>query len=239
VDHCTIQNNGSFGIFIESASATVTNSMISFNRAGIELHLGGSARIGIITGGSQYAGNTISNNYGSGILIVAESSAIIGGNTINGNGMALNMSNGVCGIQLFNSTAFLIGGNTITNNTGVGVLATNSSVRMGEPPYGLPTHNTITGNGTGLSTIPNGGVQGDLGTTFNIFDADISNNTGSGVIVGRCSNVSFIGLQTTVTGNSEFGLQCKDTNFCSRYGGNTSGITGNTLGDVSTNCTGF
>jgi parallel beta-helix repeat protein len=245
VDNCTIQNNGAHGIYIEDASVTVTNSVISFNRMGIDVQLGGSAWIGIISGitGLQYAGNMISNNYGNGIFVYGGSSAYIGGNTIYGNGTAPNTFYGVSGIQAINSTAILIGGNTITNNTGVGVLATNSGVRIGEAAFGLPTHNTITGNGTEPSTpFITGGVQGDLGTSFYIIDADISNNIGSGVILGRCSTVLFpalFGPPATVTGNSGFGLQCIDANFCSRFGGNTSGITGNTAGDVSSDCTGY
>jgi parallel beta-helix repeat protein len=244
VDRCTVQNNGSHGIYIESATVNVTNSMISLNRMGIDVHLGGKAWIGVtigITTGPQYAGNTIINNGGNGIFVYGGSSAYIGGNTINGNGTALNMFYGVSGIQVINSTAILIGSNTITNNTGVGVLATNSGVRIGEAAFGLPTHNTITGNGADPSIpILKGGVQGDLGSSLNIIDADISNNIGGGVILGRCSNVLFpalFGPPTTVTGNSAYGLQCIDANFCSRYGGNTSGITGNTVGDVSPSCT--
>jgi len=239
VDNCTVQNNGDRGIYIEGASATVTNSTISFNKMGIQVVLGGSVRIG--PSGGQYAGNTISNNYGNGIFIYGGGSAAIGGNTITGNGTALSMTYGISGIFVLNATAILVGNNTIADNKGVGVWASNSSVRIGEEGFGLPTHNTITGNGTGPSTIPRGGVLGDGGTSLAIGDADIRNNTGNGITLQGCSNMGSSGglPLVTVTGNSFFGLQCGDVNFCSRFGIDTSGITGNTAGDVSPNCMRF
>ena len=243
VDNCTIQNNGYNGISIEGARAIVTNSTISFNgRTGIQVLLGGSARIGITSGG-QYAGNTISDNYGSGIFLYAGGSAYIGGNTITGNGTALNMTSGISGIYVVNATAILVGSNTIAENKGLGVWAANSGVRIGEQAFGLPTHNTITGNGTGptIPTIFRGGVLGAEGTFLGIRDADISDNAGNGITLQGCSNLGAISGITllTVTGNTLFGLQCGDANFCSRYGIDTSGITGNTGGDVSPSCTRF
>ena len=239
VDNCMVQKNGDRGIYIEGASVSVTNSTISYNKMGIQVALGGNARIGVPTG--QYAGNTISNNYGNGIFVFGGSSAAIGGNTINGNGTDFNMIYGISGIFVLNATATLVGSNTIANNKGVGVLAASSTVRMAEPGFGLPTHNTITGNGTGPSTIPRGGALAQWGTSLVINDADISNNIGNGVALQGCSIASFVGPGPipTVTGNSGFGLQCNDANSCSRFGGNTSGITGNMAGDVSPNCMGF
>jgi parallel beta-helix repeat protein len=243
VDNCTVQNNSRHGIYIEGGSATVINSAISLNGVGVGVQSGGSARIGITDVG-QYAGNTISSNYGSGIFIYGGGSAYIGGNTIKGNGTDPDSIYGYYGILVHNGSAIVVGNNVITENEGCGIWAFSSFVRIGEPGFGLPTHNTITGNGTGSSRIyPKGGIFGNLGTTLTLNDADVNNNTGNGVTLSACST---LGLSSgvplplaTVTGNSLFGLQCTDANFCSRFGGNTSGISGNTAGDVSPNCTGF
>ena len=242
VDQCMVQNNLGHGIYIEAASATVINSTISSNDVGIDLGQGGNARIGITDIG-EYAGNTISDNYGSGIFIYGGGSAYIGGNTINRNGLATNPVFGNYGVWVTSATAILVGNNLITGNGGCGVLAMNSNVRFGERGFGLPTHNTITGNGIGPSAIlPKSGIYGQQGTFFSIVDADISNNTGHGIFLSGCSIASFPfggGPVATVTGNSLFGLRCNDASKCSKFGGNISGITGNTAGDVGEFCTEF
>jgi parallel beta-helix repeat protein len=242
VDNCTLQSNLRHGIYIEGA-ATVINSAISSNSVGIDVGQGGSARIGITDIG-QYAGNTISNNYGSGIFIYGGGRAYIGGNTIKGNGTATDSIFGYHGIWIINGSAMVVGNNVITENKGCGLFAISSIVRIGELGFGLPTHNTITSNGTGSSTVnPKGGIFANLGTTLNLGDADVNNNTGNGVTLSACSTLGFssgVPLPlATVTGNSLFGLQCTDANFCSRFGGDTSGISGNAGGDVSPSCTGF
>jgi parallel beta-helix repeat protein len=268
VDKCTVQNNGDFGIYIEAASATVTNSTISSNKkAGILVNLSGGARIGVTTQ-PAYAGNTISNNGGSGILVAASSSASIGGNTINGNGTDLSSKFGVFGIEIARASASVVGFNSVTGNSGSGIFARSSSVQIGEPGSGLPITgafaNVITGNGAAVPET-SGGIFGFLGSSLGIQSAIINSNTGGGIILSLRStgwlfdstvnNNTGNGIQLayggdlvlpgpsaeypplTVTGNTLFGLQCFGPK--ASVVGNTSGISGNTGGDVSPSCTGF
>ena len=257
VDSCTIQNNTlRDGIAVESSSVTVINSLITQNgRSGVNIVDGGSGRIGI-DNNNLAAGNTISSNASSGINLFTGATAFIAGNTISGNGTnpALNRN----GIQVTMSSADIIGGNSITGHPGFGVSTRSANVAIGDTSFGLPSVNTMTGNGLG-------GVFGFLGSSFLIRDATISGNTGAGVIlstksVGQMfantidSNTSdgirlVLGsgliLQTptsTVTGNGGFGINCTD-------GESSVGSTvppflvvappANALGGVSPACTGF
>jgi parallel beta-helix repeat protein len=257
VDQCVIQANESYGIYIEGASATVTNSTISSNATGIMVQFGG-ARIGI-TDRSQYAGNTISNNQGDGIHISHSGSASIGGNTINGNGININSVYGPYGIHILDASANLVGNNTITGNSGSGVFAEGSHVYIGNAAWGLAYHNTITANGTSSSaSVVKGGVYGYLGSSLYIQNADISGNTGPGLTLNARSTARVSGSTinnntddgilllnggglllrspaVTVTGNTLFGLGCLDNE--SSFTGDASGISGNTGGQVG--CSGF
>ena len=148
VDHCTVQSNGAHGVLIEGGSATVINSALSSNTlTGVNVSFGGSARIGI-TDRNEYAGNTISNNQGSGILISTSGSSAIGGNTITGNGTNPYSSFGWYGILISSASATLVGYNSITGNSCHGVFVERSNVKIGNPSFGLPITNVITGNGT-------------------------------------------------------------------------------------------
>jgi parallel beta-helix repeat protein len=262
VDYCTVDNNARHGICIEGASATVTNSTISSNTVnGIAVQRGGNARIGINVR-SEYAGNTIINNKGNGIGVSAGGSAFIGGNKIQDNSNALNTVQGYFGIGVANATAILVGNNTITGNAGSGVFAKGSNVKIGEAAFDLPFTDTyanvITGNGAKSPT--NGGVYGFLGSSLEIQYANINNNIGNGVGLSVRSTARMIGgtvngnsghgfllscggglllwtpaAVTAVTGNSGFGIDCLDGE--SSFAGNTTGISGNTGGQV--NCSGF
>jgi parallel beta-helix repeat protein len=261
VDHCTVQSSGGHGVSIEGGSATVINSAISSNTfTGIIVSGSGSARIGI-TDRNQYAGNTVSNNQGSGILISTSGSANIGGNTISGNGTNPNSLFAYFGVLISSASANLAGNNSITGNSGSGVFAERSSVRIGNPSFGLPITNVITGNGTSL--VPNaatGGIfanqnsslqiQGATidGNTGNgvfllfqsnarIYDSTVNNNTGNGIFLAQGAALLLQDPAVTVTGNAQFGLQCGGTE--SSFAGNFSGISGNSVGDVSGSCTGF
>ncbi len=261
VDHCTVQSNGGHGVVIEGGSATVINSAISSNpNTGINVSLAGSARIGI-TDQTQYAGNTISNNQGSGILISNSAGAFIGGNTVSGNGTNPSSLYGNFGVLISSASAILVGNNSITGNNGSGVLAERSAVRIGNPSFGLPITNVITGNGTTpVPNAANGGIFGTQGSSLQIQSATINGNTGNGVFLTLRSNARLydstvnnnsgngillvqgaaLSLQNpvaTVTGNGQFGLQCGGGE--ASYDGNPSGISGNTVGDVSATCTGF
>jgi parallel beta-helix repeat protein len=259
VDNCTVQSNGGHGVSIEGGSATVINSDISSNTfTGIVVSVSGSARIGM-TDTNQYAGNTISNNQGSGIIISTSGSANIGGNTISGNGTNPSSLFAYFGVLISGASATLVGNNSITGNSGSGVFVERSSVRIGNPSFGLPITNVITGNGT-MPNVANGGIFGNQGaslqiqsTTINgntgnginlqlrstarIYDDTVNNNTGNGIFLGQGAALLLQEPPVTVTGNAQYGLQCGGSE--ASFSGNFSGISGNTLGDVSSSCSGF
>ena len=258
VDHCTVRNNPRFGIRVEGGSATVTNSTISGNtEAGIIVNGGGNGRIGI-TDVTTYAGNTITGNQQSGIWVGIGGTAIVGGNEISSNGIGSGTF-GQFGIGVFGATAAIVGNNTISGNAGAGVFAHSSSVLIGDAGFGLPTENTITGNGIGTSATK-GGIYGFLGASLDIRNATINGNTGDGVTLNLRSTARMFGDTVTnnsangilltrggglvlqsptvsVSGNTLFGVQCTDGE--SSGGGELSGIIGNTAGEVSPGCTGF
>jgi len=186
VDKCVITDNPRFGILVEAASATITNSTISSNAAaGILVKSGGGARIGIpdrSVGATSYAGNMIKDNQSDGIEIFDGAGADIGGNTISGNGTNLNAPWGQFGIFVDHANADIVGGNTIKDNVGSGILLKSGSVLIGDRGYGLPTDNAITGNGFGSSDNP-GGILAFMGTSLDIRDATITGNADFGILL--------------------------------------------------------
>ncbi len=102
--------------------------------------------------------------------------AFIGANTISGNGTDPAAPLGRFGIGVFNATGELIGGNAITGNASHGIFARSASLLFGDPNFGIPTANTMTGNGTAVT--PSAGIVGVLGTSFEIRNATISGNNG-------------------------------------------------------------
>jgi len=219
MDGCAVQNTGGHGVRIEGGGATVINSTISSNHvAGIMLEDGGSGRIGI-TNANQYAGNTISGNGGDGIHLQYGATASIGGNTISGNGTDPNTVIDRAGITLYHATVVVVGNNQIKGNQGAGIIARSSSLRIGDISFGLPTANTISGNG--LATT-DGGVFAFVGTALDIRDATISGNTGEGV-TGQGSSLRI--RNSIISGNAGQGVQAfLGTSFDIR---NTT-VTGNT-----------
>jgi len=239
VDNCTIQNNPRDGVAIESASATVTNNSVSQNgRAGVLVTDSGSARIGV-SNRNAAAGNTISGNGSNGIHLSIGATAFIGANTISGNGTDPAAPLGRNGIGVFNATGDIIGGNAITGNAGHGIFARSASLIIGDTNFGIPSANTITGNGTAVTSA---GVFGFLGTSFEIRNATISSNNGFGVVLSLRSSAEMAGntiqnntattpfsgdgirlalgsalfpdpppaVANTVTGNAGFGINCAD-----------------------------
>ena len=90
----------------------------------------------------------------------------------------------------------------------------------------------------GLSIVDNRstGIVVQHGSRARIETANVSNNGGHGIFVARAASVDFGGqVPNVVSGNAAFGLFCADTE--SSFSGNASGITGNTIGQVS--CSGF
>jgi hypothetical protein len=248
VDGCLVQQNTAAGVRVEGASVLITNSTITSNPGfGIIVASGGSARVGVPRAPTgPYEPNTISDNGASGIL-VAEASALIGGNTISRNagggfGAGVWVRNG--------AQAVLPGGNAITDNRGTGVLVQLGAVAfIGDSTSPI---NTITQNGLGG---PAGGVFVLYKSTAAINRARIDNNIGSGITVqtrsfanlsgGTVSGNSEAGIvlhvgaaitlwdqPVTAVGNGGFDLQCLDVE--SSFIGNTAGF-----GSVDPNCTGF
>jgi parallel beta-helix repeat protein len=263
IDKCTVQNNPIFGITVqESSGVTITNSTISNNgQAGIHVFNGGSARIGIANTG-QLAGNHITGNQASGIAVTIGGSAFIGGNTITGNGKGNGATFAQAGIFVFDSTADVAGGNTISGNAAFGIILHGSRLLVGDPATSFTSANSITGNGTSaaIPLINRGGINAFLGSTIDLRDANVGNNAGVGLQVvlrstarsfnttidGNSSDgveliqgsaMRFDNPQVTILGNGGVGLNCFDAE--SSFAGNTSGITGNSGGNISPSCTGF
>jgi hypothetical protein len=70
-----------------------------------------------------------------------------------------------------------------------------------------------------------------------MYGNTVNNNTGNGIFLVQGAALLLQDPAVTVTGNAQFGLQCGGSE--ASYGGNITGISGNTGGDVSPNCTGF
>lgn len=257
IDNCIVRANSVHGIsIVRGSGVTVTNSTISENRGrGIAVNNGGHASIGISLN-NQLAGNQITNNRADGIGIGFGASADIGGNTISGNGAQANQF-GQSGIIVNDASAVVVGGNTISGNAQFGILLKGAHVDVGDAAFGLGSANSITGNGqAGIlvflgstldlrnATVSNNkgpGLQVGLrSTVWSNFDTNthttINGNSGDGVLLSQGSAASFIN-QVTVSGNGGFGLNCLDAK--SSFAGATSGITGNSKGNISPGCTGF
>ena len=210
-----------------------------------------------ITNVDTYAGNTISDNGFNGITVYVGASAYIGGNTITRNGTRVAPG---AGVLVYNANASIVGNNEITDNAGSGVIALGAAVVIGDANFGLPTMNTISGNGTSTPFPNNGGVLGFLGSSLDIRDATIRNNTGNGVLLSTQSQARmiaatqvtiqnntldginilrgsglFLATPITVSDNARWGLRCVDGS--SHFEGNVSGIHDNGEGDVE--CSGF
>jgi parallel beta-helix repeat protein len=183
VDGCIVQFNGRDGVSADGAQATIVNSTITGNaRNGVLIANGGTARVGL-TDRLVAAGNTITQNGGTGVSVVLGSMATIAMNTISGNGT--NPSLPRFGVAVSQAAASIAGGNTISDNAGQGVFAgTGSSVLLGDLNTGLTTVNTISHNGNPASP---GGVHAFLGSTIVVRDALIELNNGPGLMLNTRS----------------------------------------------------
>lgn len=173
----TIQNGSSHGVHIEGGNATIVFSTISGHHlTGIILTNAGSARIGILNASTGYGPNTITGNGGPGIHLATGAAAFIGGTTVSGNGTIGASVFGRFGINVSKSSVNLAGNNVIQNNAETGIFVSAGHLLIGDAGFGLPTTNTITGNG---GTGPNnGGLFAFEGATIRVNDATISNNVG-------------------------------------------------------------
>lgn len=238
IENCTVQNNGAGGIAIQSGVATVIGSTISANTGiGININNNAGARIGIANTGAGI-GNTITNNTGAGIHVSFASSAYIGANAISGNGV---------GINVFQAAVDLGFGNNISGNTGNGVQLNGAKALIGDFALGAAP-NFISGNGNAglflnaasLAAVSNTFIENNTGTgvsvalrsTAQIF-GQVRNNNGDGVVLQTGAAAEVAGA---VTGNGGWGIRCVGAEASL----NTFGpVSGNSLGDVHPDCTGF
>ena len=261
VDGCTVQFNPRDGIAVDGAQATITSSTVMNNRNGILVVDSGTSRIGM-NDRLEAAGNTISRNGASGVALSQGASATIVANTITENGTNAS-SPGRSGIGLFlSSTADIIGGNTISGNAGPGIaVSLGSTAVIGDAGFGLPSANTISGNGTAAS---GGGISAFLGASVVVRDAVIEQNGGAGIVLSTRSqgqifsttirNNTSDGIRlvlgsallplapaSTVSANGGFGVQCQGTQSVAVnvFPGAPVPIisySGNTLGELSGTC---
>jgi parallel beta-helix repeat protein len=198
-------------------------------------------------------GNTIENNRLDGVTVARAGSARLYGNTIQGNGATTNRWGVLAAEESF---VWMEGGNRVINNGspagGGGVFARASSVRTGPGDQPInPSSNEISGNFVGILAVTGNlqlqggllvtrntthGITVDQGSRLRTDGSTITANGANGIFALGASGVGFVGAAVTnVTGNGSFGVFCADVN--SHYFGNTVGVTGNTVGQVS--CTPF
>ena len=252
VDSCNSSGNPADGIMLDGAIVAMTNSTFKGNaRNGVFVFGASTSRIGF-TNAFVPGPNIISDNGANGIHLTQNSLGLIFGNTVTGNGTNPNSPLGRFGVLLFHSRADLPGRNTITGNFGAGILLTGSTGVIGDPGFGLPSDNTISGNST---AAPSGGIVLGLASAAVVRNATIQANNGAGLnLAGRSTVSMFSGIVTTNTIN---GLQLSQGSTVlfqnvpplASIGGNTgtdllcldgeSSFTGPLTGTPTITCTGF
>ena len=259
IDDSTVENNGQAGI-TSRATVTVRGSTVRNNGfSGVTAHRGGFAFLGGTLGNSICCGNTIENNVLDGVTVADTAGAILFGNTIRGNGRGGGGRHGILIID--GASVRLMGDNRIEDNglvqgaqlSGAGIFVRGSTLRVGFGDLPLtPAANHITGNTFGIQALENAtldlrsglnvlnnrttGIVLQHGSRARLDTANVSNNRGHGIFVARGASVDFVGqTPNVVSGNTAFGLFCADVE--SKFSGNTSGVNGNTAGQL--NCTTF
>src|SRR5262245_43355442 len=156
VDACHSSGNPVDGIFLDGSIVTITNSEFKSNgRNGVFVFGASYGRIGFTTAFVP-APNTISDNGGNGIQVTQNSPGLIYGNILTGNGTNPNSPVGRFGVLVFHARADLPGGNMIIGNFGFGIALNGSTAIIGDPGFGLPSANTISGNSTAGVSPPAG-----------------------------------------------------------------------------------
>jgi len=234
VDGSTIQANPQQGIYIESASATLTNNVISGNgQWGVLATNGSSGRIGLTDAG-QYDGNTIENNGEGGIRIFQGASATVAANTISGNGTN-QQSTSRSGISVVDAAANIVGGNTITNHPSSGVAIHASRVVIGNNAFGSSV-NTISQNGSQVAQanfpFGNGGVFAYVDSALDIRDAIITGNTGAGVALVFRSNATITAGQITRNTAGGVDLETGSAVIFELFQSSPASVTGNSVADL-------
>ncbi len=266
VTDCVIEGNGFNGIFVGTGALGLINgNVIRDNvRDGVAAQFGGFAEIidntiennrngvGVSRNGSALIGqdllgnagpNLIANNREDGILIFAEGSALIAGNTVRANNTG---GAGDGGIAVSRAEATLIGGNQIEQNNGLGILVLQGVLRMVSSTADNIANNSDDGilaiNASSIELRGPTTVTQNGGDGISLFEssflrigrgAQVTNNTGNGLRLGRDSGVffpPFFPPAATVSGNPGGDLVCLDTE--SSASGDLSGV-----GTLA--CTGF
>ncbi len=258
VDSCFSSRNRADGIFLDAAIVTITNSTFEKNgRNGVFIFGASTGRIGF-TNAFVPGPNIIKDNGANGIHVTQNSLGLIFGNTVTGNGTNPGSPLGRFGILLFQSRADLPGGNTISGNFGWGIFLTESTAVIGDPGFGLPSANTISGNSTAGQTVfgPPAGIFLGLASAAVLRKATVNTNNGAGVLLADRSTLvvnastvtrnSINGVQlgqgsmaifrpppsplSSISGNAGIDLKCLDAE---------STFTGPVADSPTTNCTGF
>lgn len=255
IHHNVIENHPNTGIKVDAGNATITANEIRKNlgQGGIWITNSGSARIGL-TDADTPAGNLIEQHPLDGVQVTLSSSAILHGNTIQGNGFGADGE----GVFARDSTLRLVGGNVIKSNS-VGIFVRDSHVRTGEGGVGItPYTDEISENsGGGISANENSvldlrggdtpteiltiasntgtGIVLNHGSVLEMRQTTVSGNTANGIFLTRRSSVRFR-TSNTVSGNGAFGLTCvgAESSFEGAFAGE-----GNGFGNISASCTGF
>ncbi len=261
IDDNLVENSAIDGIrVIGNSSANITNSTVRWSgQFGINIQEGSSARIGF-TYAQGRGGNTIEGNSRDGIQVYMTSSAVLYGNTIQGN-CTLNDGNCQGTSAHFSSLLFLNSGNTISNNNGPGIYLKYSSLRAsggwGLPYIGPNAITSNTGGGIfahensevdlrdGITITDNNNLSGawsgfgislDYGTRLRMRNTAVSSNAQGGIAVRRGSSARF-DSGSSVTNNQGFGLDCWGNGGPSYVGTFVGG--GNTSGDRTSVCLPF
>ena len=214
----TISDNMSNGVeIIASGAGGPTGNTIGGTSAGYANNITSNDGAGVLVlgsgiSGNLVAGNTISDNTGDGVDIIASTSGgptgnAIGGasagyaNIITGNGTG---SNGGAGILVLGGaiSGNLIAGNTISDNTGDGVEIL-----------------------AGSASNPGGPTGNFIGGSSSAFGNDITSNGGSGIVVFGSAISGNLIAANTISDNSGDGVDI--------YAGPSGGPTGNTVGGPS------
>ena len=155
----TVRNNSTSGsgngIFVDGGSINLVGSTISGHAFGLQMVNGANGRVGILPDSTAYLGNTITGNRGHGILLSFGATALIGGNTISGNGVAAPKGPALgpgsrSGVFISQASANFIGHNTIENHPDSGIFMRQGQLFLGNGWAALDTTgNLIQNNGCG------------------------------------------------------------------------------------------
>lgn len=264
LDRCTVRDNPRDGVALDASSGIVLASVATRNgRFGIIAVNNAAGRIGIDAENVPSGNVAVTANGAAGIMASLGGSLWVAMTEASGNGTdPLGLAR--VGIGAAGGAVTLIGGNTVADNASTGVNASRGGViNVGDPSFGLPIVNTITGNGRSGGA---GGVFAFMGSTLNVQGAVITGNYGFGLGLSLKSQGQLAsstiqgslppggdgirllldsglfvapGTSTNVSGNAGWGLQCLDGESSVVNTFFLSFTPGNGSGPSSPTCTGF